>query len=76
MAEFALGSVAAMASNNPPTRIPGTLPSLGSRLKVSWGFAIYVLVCIAAVHSALSALAFYANWRNRIHLLNGSQIKV
>ena len=67
MAEFALGSIAAMASNNPPIQIPGWLPSLGSRLKVSWGFAIYLLVCIIAVHSALSALAFYVNSRNRIH---------
>lgn len=67
MAEFAVGSIAAMASNNPPIQLPGWLPSLGSRLKVLWGFAVYLLVCIAAVHCfgflcKLAELDSFAEW--------------
>ena len=74
MAEFALGSIATLASKNPPTVIPGSLPRLGSRLKVDWAYAIAVFVCIAAAHSALSALATYIEWRNRATLLANKPI--
>lgn len=70
MAEFALGSIATMATKNPSIQIPGNLPTLGTRLEITWAFAIALLVCIASVHSALSASAIYANWWNRVHLLN------
>ena len=72
MAEFALGSIAAMASKNPPQPLPGGLPRLGSQLNVTWGFAAYLLGCIAVVHCALSALAFYVNWRNNTYSLVGT----
>ena len=76
MAEFAIGSIAALASNNPPQPIPGKLPTLGSRLKVTWGFAGYLLGCIAVVHCALSALTFYVNWRNKDYSLVGSEVQM
>lgn len=71
MAEFALGSIATMATNNLSIQISGTLPTLGSRLEVTWAYAIALLVIIAGVHSALLASAIYADWWNRTHLLNG-----
>ncbi|MCJ1268370.1 hypothetical protein MMC22_008258 [Lobaria immixta] len=71
MAEFALGSIATMATNNPSIQISGTLPTLGRRLEVTWAYAIALLVIIAGVHSALLASAIYADWWNRTHLLNG-----
>jgi hypothetical protein len=58
-----------MASNNPPIQITGTLPTLGSQLKVDWPFAIALLVCIAGIQLGLSALAVYADWWNRTYLL-------
>lgn len=70
MAEFALGSIATMASYNPPIQIPGHLPTLGSRLKVDWPFAFSLLICIAGVHSALFAFTMYTDWRNKNFLLN------
>ena len=72
MAEFALGSIATMASNNPPAVIPRSLPRLGSRLKVDWSFAVAVFACIAAAHSALSALTTYIDWQNRTLVVNES----
>ena len=76
MAEFALGSIAAMASNNPPIQIFGMLPRLGSRLHVSWDFAIGLLVCVGAVHCSLSALAFLVNKRNRNHVNDGVETEM
>ena len=69
MAEFALGSIATMASNNPPIQIPGYLPTLGSRLEVTWAFAIALLVSIVGMHSVLSAASIYADRWNKAHLL-------
>ena len=50
MAEFALGSIATMGSNNPTTQLPGQLPTPGSRLEVKWSFAISLLVSIVGIH--------------------------
>ena len=69
MAEFALGSIATMASNNPAIQTLGQLPTLGSRLKVTWAFATALLVSIAGMHSVLSAVTIYADWWNKAHLL-------
>lgn len=69
MAEFALGYIATMASNNPNITLDGHLPIPGSQLDVIWPSAIALLVCILVVHTALSAFAFYANWYNKIYLL-------
>ena len=69
MAEFALGSIATMASDNPSIPIAGHLPILGSSLNVTWAFAIALLLCIAGAHSALFALAIYASRWNGKHLL-------
>jgi len=69
MAEFALGSISTMATNNPSIYVNGHLPILGSRLHVDWAGAIALLVCVAGVHTALSVMATYANRWNRTHLL-------
>lgn len=73
MAEFALGSIATMATNNPTIRIPGNLPIPGSRLKITWAFAIALLVCIAGVHSLLFLLAIRADRWNRNHARDESE---
>ena len=69
MAEVALGSLATMAANNPSLRLPGSLPTLGSRLKVDWNFALILLLCIAGCHFVLFGLAIYAHWWNKMNLL-------
>jgi len=76
MAGFALGSIATMGSNSPLVSIPGHLPILGSQLKVVWGFAVGLLVSFAAVHSTLSALAFYASWWNKTQLPTLGEVNV
>ena len=73
MAEYALGSIVTMATNNPTVQIPGNLPILGSRLKINWAFAIALLICIAGVHSALFILAFNADRWNRHHTRSESE---
>ena len=65
-----------MAANNIPQNIAGSLPRLGSRLDVSWGFAGYLLGSIAVVHCVLSALAFYVNWKNKQFLNEGEGMEV
>ncbi|KAL8946047.1 MAG: hypothetical protein Q9222_007506, partial [Ikaeria aurantiellina] len=47
MAEFAIGSLTAMATLNLRTRIMGTLPTLGYRLSVHWNYLIALAACIA-----------------------------
>lgn len=56
MAEFAIGSLAAMADLNNRTEIPGTLPTLGFHLSVEWRYVIALAVCIVAVHCFLVGL--------------------
>ena len=73
MAEYALGSIATMANNNPTIRISGNLPIPGSRLKVNWPFAIALLVCITGVHTALIILAIQADRWNGRHVRNDSE---
>ena len=73
MAEFALGSFATMGSNNPTTRRPGQLPTLGSRLEVKLPFAISLLVFVAGIHTILAAAAIYTNHWNKSHLLGNFQ---
>ena len=74
MAEFALGSIATLGSNNPPATIHGSLPRLGSHVDVNWAFAIALLVCIAGVHTVLSLLAFRARSWNEAHLLSQNEV--
>ena len=61
MAEFAIGSISTMATKNPRISMQGTVPYLGSRLKVLWGYAIPLLVSIAGVHLALFVTVVYAS---------------
>ena len=62
MAEFALGSIATLADNNPSIRAPGFVPHLGSHLSVHWGYIIPLLVGIAFVHLLLviGSIWFYS----------------
>ncbi len=53
MAEFAIGSLATMASKNDRIEHEGMVPHLGSRLSVYWPYAISICVGIAATHLAL-----------------------
>lgn len=69
MAEFALGSIATMASNNPSVQLNGQRPILGSTLEVVWKSAVALLVTILGAHTALSALAFYMDCYNRHTML-------
>ena len=45
-----------MALRNPPVRIKGSVPYLGSRLVVYWWRFIALLSCIVGVHFALFAV--------------------
>ena len=62
MAEFAIGSIATMADNNPPIQAPGMVPHLGSHLNVHWNYALPLLVGIAVVHLLL---VLGSMWFNR-----------
>ena len=53
MAEFAIGSLAAMVNLNPPIQFIGTLPTLGYQLNVQWPYVIALSACIVAVHFIL-----------------------
>ncbi|KAL9605846.1 MAG: hypothetical protein Q9179_000956 [Wetmoreana sp. 5 TL-2023] len=53
MAQFAIGSLTAMASLNVHTQIPGTLPTLGFHLSIHWRYVIALAACIAGVHCLL-----------------------
>ena len=59
MAEFALGSVAGMATLNPSQLQPGTLPILGYNLSIHWRYIIALSACIAGVHALLVALMLW-----------------
>lgn len=56
MAKFAIQSLAMMVRRNPPVRIVGSVPYLGSRLVVFWEYFIALLSCIVGVHFALFAV--------------------
>ena len=60
----------------PPQLSPGRCPDLEVALKISWGFAGYLLGCIAIVHCVLSALAFVVNWKNKRLLNEGEVIEI
>lgn len=61
MAEFAIGSIANLARKNIMLQMQGTVPYLGSRIGVSWGIAIPLLVGIAGVHFFLFVSVVYAS---------------
>ncbi|KAL9622285.1 MAG: hypothetical protein Q9160_003296 [Pyrenula sp. 1 TL-2023] len=69
MAEFALISIATMASKNPSVQIAGSLPHLGKQLDIEWAAALVLLLGIAGVHLVLFLLAIYANRWNEKQLL-------
>ena len=60
MAEFAIGSLATMASLNPRIQMVGSVPYLGSHLTVCWRDVIALFVCIVGIHFALFASAIWA----------------
>lgn len=53
ISEFAIGSLATMAHLNPNTTMPGTLPILASRVRVTWWGIISLAVGIAFTHALL-----------------------
>ncbi|KAL8686914.1 MAG: hypothetical protein Q9218_006768, partial [Villophora microphyllina] len=59
MAEFAIGSLTAMATLNKRTLIPGTLPNLGFHLSIHWNYMIALAACITGVHALLVALILW-----------------
>lgn len=59
MAKFALHSLATMVLRNPPIRIRGSVPYLGSRLNVYWQYFIPLLSCIVGVHFSLFIVAAF-----------------
>ncbi|KAL8829650.1 MAG: hypothetical protein Q9191_001901 [Dirinaria sp. TL-2023a] len=61
MAEFAIGSISTLVTRNPQIAMQGTVPYLGSRIRVLWGYAIPLLVSIAGVHLVLFATVVYAS---------------
>ena len=59
IAQFAIGSLAAMAGLNPRSPIQGTLPTLGYHLSIHWNYIIALAVTIAGVHCILIALTLW-----------------
>lgn len=53
MAEFAIGSLAFMASTNRQIDVKGMVPYLGSRIAVHWYYVIPLLAGISGVHLVL-----------------------
>ena len=60
MAEFAIGSIATMASRNPQIQVDGRVPYLGSHVDVKWYYLIPLLAGISGAHLALCMLNIYA----------------
>lgn len=58
MAEFAIRSLATMAHRNPPIRVPGLVPYLGTNLNVNWEYIVPLCVSIIAVQLALSIAVY------------------
>ncbi|KAI4126464.1 MAG: hypothetical protein LQ347_004963 [Umbilicaria vellea] len=56
IAEFAVGSLVAMANLNPKQQVPGTLPTLGYHLDAHWQYIIALAACIGGFHCILVAL--------------------
>lgn len=61
MAEFALGSLASMATRNLTVQNHGSVPILGFRLSVNWDFTLVLCASIAGAHFGLFAAAVYAS---------------
>ena len=59
MAEFAIGTLSTMVSRNSNITIPGTVPYLGSRIKVENGAFEALLVTIVVVQFLVFALTFW-----------------
>ena len=65
MAQYAVGSLAAMAHLNPltpPPGIAGVLPVLGYRLSVSWAYLIALAAVIVGVHLVLVGVMVGVSW--------------
>ena len=56
MSQYAIGSIAGMATLNPLISQPGTVPSLGYNLNVEWKWVVTLGVGIIAAHILLVAL--------------------
>jgi hypothetical protein len=61
ISEFAIGSLATMAHLNPLTDMPGTLPVLASRVKVTWWGVIALAVGIASTHALLVLMMLWVS---------------
>lgn len=59
MAEFAVGSLAALANLNPTQKVSGILPILGYHLDVNWQYIIALSACIGGVHCLLVAITLW-----------------
>lgn len=59
IAEFAVGSLAAMAKLNPKQYVRGTLPTLGYHLDAHWQYIIALAACIGGVHCLLVAIMLW-----------------
>lgn len=59
IAQYAVGSLAAMAHLNPTHQVPGTLPTLGYHLDAHWQYVIALAACIAGVHCLLVAIMLW-----------------
>lgn len=59
MAEFALGSLALLATQTPKIQVNGDVPHLGSNLSIHWGNVIALCAGIVGAHLAIFAAAIY-----------------
>lgn len=61
MAEFALGSLASMATRNPSVQTQGAVPILGFHLTVKWKFTHALCASIVFIHFLFFAAAVYTS---------------
>lgn len=59
MSEFAIGSLATMATSNPQLQRLGELPVLAYSLSIEWNYVIILAVCVVCVHCILVGLMLW-----------------
>ena len=64
IAEHAIVSLSEMLANNPTIQRPGSVPYLGSTLKLNWGYFVALMVVILAFDSLTSILGLVAICNN------------
>lgn len=66
IARFTIGSLSELVRQNPQILINGTVPHLGSRVKIQKGPFVAIMVCIVATHFVVFALTYWLHRKPRM----------